>query len=185
MNPDVPVILDTCVLVPVSLCDSLLRLAESGLYIPRWSSETRTELERALVSKIGLTEEKARKRVGKMHEHFSDALVRGYEPRMTAMTNPEKDRHVLAAAVEAGAELIVTLNLRDFPESAVAPLGVEAKHPDAFLIALYDLSPQIVTHTLDEQASAIGRSTSELLNTIERVTPDFAELVRSQLRLEK
>jgi hypothetical protein len=52
MNPDAQVVLDTCVLVPVSLCDTVLRLAECGLYVPRWSSETRVELERALVTKI-------------------------------------------------------------------------------------------------------------------------------------
>ena len=75
MNPDSPVILDTCVLVPVSLCDTLLRLAECGLYVPRWSSETRVELERALVTKIGLTAEKASKRVARMHEYFGDAVV--------------------------------------------------------------------------------------------------------------
>lgn len=183
MNPDAPVILDTCVLVPVSLCDTLLRLAECGLYIPRWSSETRVELERALVSKIGLTAEKAKKRIAKMHEHFADAVVVGYESLLPTMTNPEKDRHVLAAAVEAEAELIVTMNLRDFQESALAPFRVEARHPDAFLVALYDLRPQVVIHTLDAQASAIGRSISELLNTLQRITPDFAELVRSELRL--
>lgn len=120
-----------------------------------------------------------------MHEHFGDVVVQGYEPRLAGMTNQEKDKHVLAAAVEAQAELIVTLNLRDFPEPALAPFRVEARHPDASLIALYDLSPHIVTHTLDEQALKIGRSTSELLKTLERVAPDFAELVRSQLRLEK
>lgn len=184
MNADAPVILDTCVLVPVSLCDTLLRLAERHLFIPRWSSETRIELERALVSKIGLTTKKAQKRTAKMHEHFDDAVVGEYESLLSSMTNQEKDRHVLAAAVKAEAELIVTLNLRDFPQAALAPFGVEAKHPDSFLIALYDLSPQIVTHTLNAQASAIGRSLSELLSTLRRITPDFAELIRSQLQLQ-
>jgi predicted nucleic acid-binding protein len=183
MNADAPVVLDTCVLVPVSLCDTLLRLAERHLFIPRWSSETRIELERALVTKIGLTTEKAKKRIAKMHEHFGDAVVRGYEPLLPSMTNQEKDRHVLAAAAESEAELIVTLNLRDFPQAALTPFGVEAKHPDAFLISLYDLSPQIVTHTLNAQASAIGRSLPDLLGTLRRVTPDFAELIRSQLQL--
>ncbi len=183
MNADAPVVLDTCVLVPVSLCDTLLRLAEQRLYIPRWSSETRAELERALVGKLGLTVEKAKKRIARMHEHFGDAVVLGYESLLPTMTNQEKDRHVLAAAVEAGAGLIVTMNLRDFPESALAPFRVEARHPDSFLIALYDLNPQVVIHTLDVQASAIRRSISELLNTLQRIIPGFAELVRSQLRL--
>ena len=90
MNADFPVILDTCVLVPVALCDTLLRLAERRLYLPRWSSQTSVELERALVNKIGLTAEKAKKRVTKMHEHFGDALVQGYEPLLPAMTNQER-----------------------------------------------------------------------------------------------
>ena len=149
MKPDAPVMLDTCVLVPVSLCDTLLRLAECELYVPRWSSETRVELERALMTKIGLTAEKASKRVARMHEYFGDAVVRGYEPLLPTMTNHEKDRHILAAAVEAEAELIVTVNLKDFPTSALAPFRVEARHPDGFLVLLYDFNPQVVTHTLD------------------------------------
>lgn len=183
MNGDFPVILDTCVLVPVSLCDTLLRLAERRLYLPHWSEQTRVELERALVNKIGLTAEKATKRVTRMHEHFLDALVRGYEPLLPAMTNQEKDRHVLAAAVEAGAEIIVTLNLRDFPDEALAPHRVKARHPDRFLIELYDLSPQVVTHSLHAQATAIGRSLEQLLDTLNGITPDFVELIRSQLEI--
>lgn len=183
MNGDFPVVLDTCVLVPVSLCDTLLRMAERRLYLPRWSTQTRVELEHALVNKIGLTAEKAQKRITKMHDHFLDALVSGYEPLLPAMTNHEKDRHVLAAAVEAGAEIIVTLNLRDFPDDALAPFRVKAKHPDRFFIELYDLSPQVVTHSLHAQASAIGRSLAQLLDTLNVITPDFVELIRSQLEL--
>jgi hypothetical protein len=99
------------------------------------------------------------------------------------MTNHEKDRHVLAAAVEAEAELIVTLDLKDFQKSALAPFRVEARYPDAFLVLLYDFNPQVVTHTLDAQASAIGHSVTHLLDTLQRITPDFSELIRSQLRL--
>jgi predicted nucleic acid-binding protein len=183
MNADFPVVLDTCVLVPVALCDTLLRLAERRLYLPRWSSQTSVELERAHVNKIGLTPEKAKKRIGKMQEHFWDAVVSGYESLLPAMTNQEKDKHVLAAAVAAGAEVIVTLNLKDFPEQALAPLKVEARHPDQFLIELYDLSPQTVTHSLHAQSTAIGRTPGELLKTLERITPDFVELVRSQLEI--
>jgi hypothetical protein len=136
-----------------------------------------------LVTKIGLTAGKASKRVARMHEHFSDAVVRGYEPLMPTMSNQDKDRHVLAAAVESEAGLIVTFNLRDFPESALAPFQVEARHPDAFLVALCDLNPQVVAHSLNAQASAIGRSIAQLLDTLQRIAPDFSELVRSQLRL--
>lgn len=53
-----------------------------------------------------------------------------------AMANDEKDRHVLAAAVASGSEVVVTFNLVDFPEEALAPLGIEAVHPDDLLRTL-------------------------------------------------
>ena len=37
--------------------------------------------------------------------------------------------------------MIVTQNLRDFPDSALAPYRVEAQHPDTFLCNQLDLAP--------------------------------------------
>jgi len=48
---------------------------------------------------------------------------------------------VLAAAIEAGASLIVTFNLADFPAAVLAGFGVKAVHPDDFVCALIDLDP--------------------------------------------
>lgn len=177
MNADFPVVLDTCVLVPAALCDTLLRLAEHRLYLPRWSSQTLAELERALVQKIGLSPAKAEKRVAAIREHFADAIVRGSEARIPAMTNHEKDRHVMAAAVHSHAEVIVTLNLRDFPQTALSSHSIEAKHPDDFLIEIYDLGPEAVVRSLHEQASAINRSLEELQRTLHRIAPGFADLI--------
>lgn len=62
-------------------------------------------------------------------------MVTGYEPLIEAITLPDPDdRHVLAAAVKAHAEVLVTFNGKDFPAEALAPWGVEAKHPDDFLL---------------------------------------------------
>jgi hypothetical protein len=61
-----------------------------------------------------------------------------------AMTNEAKDRHVLAAAVAADSELVVTFNLDDFPPEVCEPVGVEAVHPDDFLLDLHDLAPEAV-----------------------------------------
>ncbi|MFY1669538.1 hypothetical protein ACN27G_06220 [Plantactinospora sp. WMMB334] len=52
------------------------------------------------------------------------------------MGNDLKDRHVLAAAVAAGADSIITCNLRDFPLAACQPHGVVAEHPDTVLLDL-------------------------------------------------
>lgn len=183
MNADFPVVLDTCVLVPASLCDTLLRLAERRLYLPRWSKQTTVELESALIHKIGLAPEKARKRIQAILDHFGDATVIGSEVLIPAILNDEKDRHVVAAAIRAGAEVIVTLNLKDFPSSAMRPHGIEAKHPDRFLIELFDLSPELVIHSLHEQATTIGRELRDLLQTLAKVVPDFANLVTYQLEI--
>ena len=57
------------------------------------------------------------------------------------MTNDPKDRHVLAAAVKCRAHFIVTSNLRHFPSESLAEWGVEATHPDEFLLRLYESDP--------------------------------------------
>lgn len=71
-------------------------------------------------------------------------MVEDYEGLIPAMTNHEKDRHVLAAAVRANAELIVTDNKRDFPPNAVKPYEISVSTPDDFLLDQLDLSPDTV-----------------------------------------
>jgi predicted nucleic acid-binding protein len=110
-----PAVLDTCVLVPMYLCDTLLRLAEAETYRPLWSAEILEELRRTLVDAIGLDEAAVNRRLTQLRRSFPDAEVAGYEDLIPAMTTQEKDRHVAAAAVRTNAEVIVTFNVRDFP----------------------------------------------------------------------
>jgi hypothetical protein len=77
-----------------------------------------------------------------LNAHVRDCLVTGYETLIDAVTLPDPDdRHVLAAAIRAGADLIVTFNLKDFPEKDLKPYGIEAQHPDDFLTFQLDLAP--------------------------------------------
>lgn len=46
-------------------------------------------------------------------------MAGSYEPLVDSMSNDPKDRHVLAAAVRANAQVIATFNVRDFPVTAV------------------------------------------------------------------
>ncbi len=69
-----------------------------------------------------------------------------------AMTNDPKDRHVLAMAVAAGAEVLVTFNLSDFPDSACEPYGIEAQHPDEFVEHLVDLDPVAIWQSITKMA---------------------------------
>jgi predicted Fe-Mo cluster-binding NifX family protein len=72
-----------------------------------------------------------------MDDFFPFALVAGWESSVESFSLPdEDDRHVLAAAVKAGADYIITYNLKDFPATALKPHGVEAIHPDDFAMTL-------------------------------------------------
>ena len=110
------------------------------------------EVERNL-PKVGLTPGKATHRVGVMRREFPDALVTGYEPLVEAMTNDAKDRHVLAAAVRAGAEIVVTANLQDFPKAACVPYDIGVVHPDDFLLDQLDLYQRETLRCLREMVA--------------------------------
>jgi predicted nucleic acid-binding protein len=115
--PKIRVLLDACALLPYQLANLLLRLADAEMYEPLWSEEILAEVERNLVEKFNVPPEKASRRLARMRSAFPNAVVDSYEELVPVMTNHPKDRHVAAAAVRAGAALIVTANLRDFRQN--------------------------------------------------------------------
>ena len=133
------VVLDANVLFPFTVRDTLLRAAALGFYQVHWSEEILDEATRNLLSNAKMNPTQAERLRAKMREAFPEALVYGYHHRVSSMPNDPKDHHVAAAAVEAGAELIVTLNLRDFKE---LPAGVTAVGPDEFLLDLLERDPR-------------------------------------------
>ena len=177
-------VLDANVLFPASLRDTLLRIASAGLYRLHWSDEILDELRRNLISKRSMEPAKAQRLVDAMMRAFDDANVQGYELLIGTMTNDPNDRHVLAAAVHIGANIIVTSNLSDFPASALAPYEIRAQSPDAFLTDLFDAQPQRVTTIIIEQAAELTnppKTVQQTLATLAQHLPAFTSLVRRQL----
>ncbi|MXW30177.1 MAG: PIN domain-containing protein [Chloroflexi bacterium] len=179
------VILDTCVLYPAHLRDTLLRLAEQDLYQALWSADIIEELRRNLVEE-GFDRESVDRLCAEMQGAFPDAEVSGYQPLLGSMTCDPKDRHVLAAAVRSNAAAIVTFNLDDFPDSSVAPYEIDVIHPDRFLLDLLDLAPSTVIAELERQAAANRReprTLSGLLDALGRAgVPLFGDEVRGRPR---
>ena len=174
MRSDYPAMLDACVLLPMPLADTLLRMAETPrLYLPKWSDEILAEVSRNLTDKWGKTAEQAQRREKALREHFPEAIVEGYEPLIGNMTNSPEDRHVLAAAVSSGTKLIVTYNAKDFPDAVLSPWGIERQGPSTFLINLYDLSSGIVARKLSDQAHNLGLSLDTLLLKLQVNVPSF------------
>ena len=175
-------IIDACVLVQAPLPDTLLRLAEPpALYLPLWTEDIIIEMKRALERQIGLAPSKAAYLERELHHHFPDSWVAGYEPLIRKMTNDEKDRHVLAAAVRARAPKIVTFNRRHFSPAATSRWHVEAVGPAAFLEDLYQQSSPVVIERLQDQARNLGRTLAAQLNVLAKAVPSFVEIVRKDL----
>src|SRR5215471_17815630 len=122
--PRYTVVLDACVLVPIALADTLLRIAEKGLYRPLWSDRILAETREAIEEiHPGID---VHKRFADMNETFEDALVTGWEGLEAGISLPdEDDRHVVAAGIRGGAQAIVTANVTDFPATALGPHGLE------------------------------------------------------------
>jgi predicted nucleic acid-binding protein len=133
-----PAFFDTNVLYGALLNDFILELADRGLFRPLWSKDILFELAKNLM-KNGEDPTLVEKRVGTMQRYFADAMVTGYDDMVPAMTNDPRDRHVLAAAVRGGAEVLVTFNTKDFPAESVEPFDLDVVHPDDFLLDQLDL----------------------------------------------
>jgi hypothetical protein len=179
---DFTVLLDACVLVPMPLADTLLRLAAGpGLYLPKWSDQIMVEVSRTLQENFRLSAQKAMHRENEIRRHFPEAWVEGYEDLIPAMTNHPKDRHVLAAAARAGTKVIVTYNLKDFPRSALAPYSIIAQGPSAFLKNLYGVAPSEVIRALNAQANAIGQDMQYLLSRLRVNVPAFVAMIEETI----
>ena len=172
------VVLDACVLANFSLCDTLLRLAEPPrLYEPKWSEEIIRETTRTLESKLGWPGSLTAYLESELRAHFSEAWVIGYEPLIPRMANDDKDRHVLAAAVHGEAPIIVTFNLRHFRSEHLQPWGIQALHPETFLIEIFRQEEAVVLMKLEQQAADRGRSLRQVLAVLNATVPAFAAVV--------
>jgi hypothetical protein len=174
-------LLDACVLIPMPLADTLLRLAAGPhLYVPKWSDRIMVEADRTLQENFGLSPEKTAYRESEIRRHFPEAWVEGYEALIPVMTNHPKDHHVLAAAVRARAGTIVTYNVKDFPVVSLAPYSITVAGPSAFPKKLYELAPLEVMETLEHQAAAIGQSLGYLLARLRINAPGFVALIEEK-----
>ncbi len=133
-------VLDTNVIYPLWIRDLLLWFAYFDLYTPKWSLNIFDEWVDVMIRK-GVDQNEAYKRADKLNLAFPDALVKNYEPLIDTLKLPDqKDRHVLAAAIKTNANLIITNNLKDFPEEYLASFGLKAKCADDFLTDIIDLN---------------------------------------------
>ena len=148
---------DANVLYPSDLRNFLMHLALTDLFRARWSADVHEEwIESLLRKRPDLSREKLDRTRALMDEHAPDALVTGYHDLIPGLHLPDPhDRHVLAAAICGRADVIVTMNLKDFPAVALAPYGIEAQHPDEFILHLLSLAPGRVAAAAQDHRNSL------------------------------
>lgn len=168
------VVYDACVLYPAPLRDILMELATAGLFRAKWTDAIHDEWIRNLLeNRPDLTPQQLQRTRALMNSNVLDCLVEGFEHLIPAMVLPdENDRHVLAAAVHARADGIVTFNLKDFPQNALRTYNVEAIHPDDFISYQLDLQESVVV-------LAAGKCCRRLKNP-PRAGSEYLDILESQ-----
>ena len=187
--------LDTCVLWPARQRDFLLSLAAQNLFRPVWSAVVLAELAYEEAAKLvarGEDRECAAARaaglVEAMRSRFPDALITGWQPLEGTFSLPDRnDEHVLAAAVTAGADAVVTDNLRDFPATSMPP-GIAALTPARFAAAVIETDPAQGAGAVVAMAARSGRhgpslGAGEILDVLARryAMTEASHLIRPHL----
>jgi putative PIN family toxin of toxin-antitoxin system len=149
-------VLDANVLVPDSLRSTLLRVVNEALYQACWSDEIVNEVARTLAKpRLHRKPESIERIVELLRSDFADCVVAYADETAVELRTDAKDRHVLACAITAEAQIIVTQNVAHFPDDALHPYGIVAQTPDAFLTQQFSIWPEVFVQIVSEQASAL------------------------------
>ncbi|MEU3530372.1 PIN domain-containing protein [Streptomyces murinus] len=152
------VIYDACVLYPNTLRDLLIRVSQRGFVRARWTELILDEVDRSIERDYNIAPEALARRRSLMNQAVPDCLVTGFEPLIEGLKLPDTDdRHVLAAAIRAGAQVIVTNNRKDFPPDYLADWDIERKSADEFMMDLIGLDDRVVYACVQEIATSRRR----------------------------
>jgi len=177
------VLYDANVLYPSTLRDVLIRVALNGMVQAKWTDQILDETFRNLSANRPDLDPTMLVRTRRlMNDSIRDVLVTGYEPLIDTLTLPDAgDRHVLAAAIRAKAQVIVTANLADFPADVLAGWDIEARHPDDFLVDQFHLDALTMHRIIDDIARAWRNpeaTPGDVLASLERDAPRAAAILR-------
>ncbi len=154
--------LDACVLFPTVLREVLIGTAGLGLYDPLWSERILKEWARATVKLGAEAELQARGEVAVLKAQFPKASVRPRDGDLARLHLPdENDIHVLAAAIKGSADVLVTLNAKDFPRQQLAVEGIKRMSPDEFLMGLWMETPAAVEEVVRDVHGTAQRMMGE------------------------
>lgn len=180
------VVYDACVLHPAPLRDFLIRIARTGIVRVKWTEQILDECFQSILQRRpDLSPEKLQQTRTLMNAAIPDVLVSDYQSLIAGVELPDpNDRHVVAAAIRAGAQTIVTANMKDFPIDRLRPFGLEAVAPDDFVLNCLDLAPESLVSAVKAQAAALKAPTRTLAEVLQQLKlcgleQSVAELIRA------
>jgi predicted nucleic acid-binding protein len=167
------VVYDSSVLYPAPLRDLLMHLALTNLFKARWTDTIHEEwIRNVLKNRPDLIRERLERTRQRMDKNVPDALVTRYKELIPSLKLPDpNDRHVLAAAIRAKADTIVTMNLRHFPKAGLEPYDMQVQHPDDFVMRLVGMNTNVVFQAIMVQQQSLkkpAKTMKEFLETLEQ-----------------
>lgn len=165
-------VLDACALHPVIIRGALLWLSTVHLFRPLWSEKILQEMRSSILAKQShLEPSNLDSHIAILTQSFPDAMVAEHPFSLVGLDVPDaNDAHVIGTAIVGRADTIVTQNLKDFPDSTMSALGLEAVHPDTFLVNLIDIDPVRAIDALKNHRAALTKSiptAEDYLNRLE------------------
>lgn len=184
--------LDACVIVPVGLCDTLLTIADAGIYRPVWSDEIFGEVRRTVARiRPGIPPADLEDRLQAMDVTFRGARVAQARVAAALPSVPEDvdvgDRHVVAAAFAGQANTIVTDNVDDFAADVLLDrFGITVLRPDSFLVTQFEVNPIAAANEVRRQLSRLRnppRTPRQHIDFLRPWLPEFAGVLEEHLAL--
>ncbi len=156
------VLIDACVLYPTVMREMVLGCAREGLFDPVWSERILEEWARAAVKLGPDGEAQARSEIALVRAAWPGAERPAAQHVEARLWLPDpNDIHVLAVAIDASADALMTLNAKDFPRGTLANEGLSRVDPDGYLMSLWMASPDpvngVATEVLREARALSGQ----------------------------
>ncbi|MBI1306396.1 MAG: PIN domain-containing protein [Bacteroidetes bacterium] len=134
-------------LYPAPIRDLLLSVANEDVFKSCWTQKIQDEwYNNPLLNRPDLKRSQLDETIKAMNVAFPEANQNRYSLlfKNINLLDPD-DRHVVAAAIRAKANYLVTYNLKDFPELYLNEFNISVQHPDIFLTNLFEHNNKAVS----------------------------------------
>ncbi len=177
------IVLDACVLYPTVMREVLIRAAKKGAFEPIWSARLLEEWRRAAARHSDDQAQVAGVEIALLKANWSSAEFP--EAAVEGLWLPdENDIHVLETAINAQADAILTVNIKDFPTRILSNHGILRRDPDSFLVEFAIEHPEMmmdVANDIKQAAELHSGETKDIRQLLKRTgLPRLGKLLAAQ-----